>query len=130
VERITSEKELWENKYEQKRKALKEYEQAYSRQNAELEKKVASLQQQVDRQEAEKRLREEQFNEQITLLQEQLQTLDSNAGAAFYFGSAAHAEDVMKLRGQAQDAERELSDLQCAYDRDKALWEGKCQFLE
>jgi len=26
--------------------------------------------------------------------------------------------------------ERELSDLQCAYDRDKALWEGKCQFLE
>lgn len=36
----------------------------------------------------------------------------------------------MKLRGQVQDAERELSDLQCAYDRDKALWEGKCQFLE
>ena len=26
IERITSEKELWENKYEQKRKALKEIE--------------------------------------------------------------------------------------------------------
>jgi hypothetical protein len=46
------------------------------------------------------------------------------------YGSAAHAEDVLKLRTQVQDAERELSDLQCAYDRDKALWEGKCQFLE
>lgn len=29
-----------------------------------------------------------------------------------------------------QDMERELSDLQSTYDRDKALWEGKCQFLE
>ena len=36
----------------------------------------------------------------------------------------------MKLRSQVQDLERDLSDLQCAYDRDKALWEGKCQFLE
>lgn len=130
VERITSEKELWENKYEQKRKALKEYEQAYTRTTADLERKVAALQQQLERLEAERRQREEQHSEQVSLLQEQLQTLDSSAGAAFYFGSAAHAEDVLKLRAQAQDAERELSDLQCAYDRDKALWEGKCQFLE
>lgn len=36
----------------------------------------------------------------------------------------------MRQRVQAQELERELSDLQCAYDRDKALWEGKCQFLE
>lgn len=26
--------------------------------------------------------------------------------------------------------ERDLSDMQSTYDRDKALWEGKCQFLE
>ena len=43
IERITSEKELWENKYEQKRKALKEIEQSLSRANADLEKKLSLL---------------------------------------------------------------------------------------
>lgn len=66
----------------------------------------------------------------MATLQEQLQALDQNAGAAFYYGSAAHAEDVMKLRGQVADLERELSDLQCTFDREKALLEGKCAFME
>ena len=43
IERITSEKELWENKYEQKRRALKEIEMSLSKSNSELEKKVAQL---------------------------------------------------------------------------------------
>jgi hypothetical protein len=43
-------------------------------------------------------------------LQSQLQALDSSAGAAYYYGSA-HAEDVLKLKSQVQDLERELSDL-------------------
>ena len=29
-----------------------------------------------------------------------------------------------------QEMERQLSDLNSNYDKDKALWEGKCQFLE
>ena len=29
-----------------------------------------------------------------------------------------------------QELERELQELQCTYDREKALWEGKGQFLE
>jgi hypothetical protein len=36
-----SEKELWENKYEQKRRALKEIEMSLSRANSELEKRVS-----------------------------------------------------------------------------------------
>jgi hypothetical protein len=48
VERITSEKELWENKYEQKRRALKEIELSYTRANADLEKRAAALHSQVD----------------------------------------------------------------------------------
>jgi hypothetical protein len=51
--------------------------------------------------------------------------LDSSAGAAYFYGSA-HAEDVIKLKAQIQDMERDLSDMQSTYDRDKALWEGKC----
>ena len=37
IERITSEKELWENKYEQKRKALKDIELSLNKKNEELE---------------------------------------------------------------------------------------------
>ena len=36
----------------------------------------------------------------------------------------------MQLKTTMQDLERQLSDLQSTYDKDKALWEGKCQFLE
>ena len=72
---------------------------------------------------------EANYQDEITNLQMQIQQLDSSAGAAYYYGSA-HAEDVMKLKNEMQDLERELSDLQSTYDRDKALWEGKCQFLE
>ena len=35
-----------------------------------------------------------------------------------------------KLRASTQEQERELSEVQAAYDRDRALWEGKFTFLE
>lgn len=79
--------------------------------------------------EEEKKLLEENYQNEIANLENQIQELDSNAGAAYFYGSA-HAEDVMKLKNEVQDLERELSDLQSTCDRDKALWEGKCQFLE
>lgn len=36
IDRVTGEKELWESKYEQKRKALKEIENSLGRQNSDL----------------------------------------------------------------------------------------------
>jgi len=110
IDRVTSEKEFWENKYEQKRKALKELELALARGQAEQEKKAVGLQQLVDRLEEEKRQMEEQFHEEVQALNQQLQALDSSAGAAYYYGSA-HAEDVLRYKAQVQDLERELSDL-------------------
>ena len=120
---------MWENKYEQKRRALKEIETSLSKSNGELEKKIQSMQMALERLEEEKRQMEESYLEEIAGLNQQVQQLDNSAGAAYYYGSA-HAEDVIKLKQQVQDLERELSDLQSHYDRDKALWEGKCQFLE
>ena len=81
--------------------------------------------QQVEKHDDEKVQMEANYQDEITNLQMQIQQLDSSAGAAYYYGSA-HAEDVMKLKNEMQDLERELSDLQSTYDRDKALWEGKC----
>ena len=43
VERVTSEKDLWESKYEQKRKALKDIENSLGRKNSELEKQTNLL---------------------------------------------------------------------------------------
>jgi hypothetical protein len=40
------------------------------------------------------------------------------------------AEDLLHLKTELQETERELVDMQSTYDRDKALWEGKVQFLE
>lgn len=42
---------------------------------------------------------EEEHQEEIMNLNSQIQTLDNNAGAAYFYGSA-HAEDVLKLKGQ------------------------------
>lgn len=36
----------------------------------------------------------------------------------------------MQLKSNLQEYERQLNDLQSTYDKDKALWEGKCKFLE
>ena len=54
VERVTSEKELWESKYEQKRKALKELENSLGRKNSELEKQYNALKTQMQKVESEK----------------------------------------------------------------------------
>jgi hypothetical protein len=39
-------------------------------------------------------------------------------------------EKCMRLKAQVQSLTGELQDCQYNYDRDRALWEGKCQFLE
>ena len=54
VERITSEKELWEQKYEQKRKAFKELENSLGAKNIELEQNVNQLKSQLQKSEKEK----------------------------------------------------------------------------
>ena len=41
VDRVNSEKDLWEQKYEQKRKALKELENSLGMKNTELEKQCS-----------------------------------------------------------------------------------------
>ena len=105
---------------------MKDVEQSLTRANGELEKRVGTLQAQVDTLKEEKARFERDRDEEVRALQEQLRDINESAGAAFYYGNAAHAEDVLKLRGQVSELERELLEVQSAYDRDKALWEGKC----
>ena len=54
VERANGEKELWEQKYEQKRKALKELETSLGQKNSELEKQATLLKSALQKVEGEK----------------------------------------------------------------------------
>ena len=69
VERVTSEKELWESKYEQKRKALKDLENTLGRKNGELEKQNNLIKTQMLKLEQEKVEAVQQANEEIQCLQ-------------------------------------------------------------
>lgn len=129
LERIQNEKDIWEQKFDQKRKALKEIEQQFNRENSELEKKLCVLQEKFTRLEQEKRKMEQEYKENIQQYESQIQNLDTSAGEALYYGNVK-AEQMMELKSQQQELERQVSDLQSMYDKDKALWEGKCQFLE
>ena len=65
MERVTSEKELWESKYEQKRKALKELENSLGRKNSELEKQYNALKTQMQKVESEKNEAAQQAADEI-----------------------------------------------------------------
>ena len=67
--------------------------------------------------------------EKIADYEAQIQNLDGSATDAFYYGNA-QAENLIQMKTNLQEYERQLCDLQSMYDKDKALWEGKCQFLE
>ena len=129
IDRIQNERDVWEQKFDQKRKALKEIEQQLNRENAELEKKLCILQENYSRLDMDKRRQEIEFSEKQQDYELQIQSMDTNAGEAFFYGNA-QAESIMQLKNTMQELERQLSDLQSMYDKDKALWEGKCQFLE
>lgn len=55
--------------------------------------------------------------------------MDSSVGEAFYYGNEK-AEQIMHLKQENSELERKLSDAVSKYDKDIALWEGKCQFLQ
>ena len=65
IERIQNERDLWEQKFEQKRKQSKETEVQLNRENAELEKKLCLLQENFTRLDTEKRRQEADMVEKI-----------------------------------------------------------------
>lgn len=77
---MNSEKDLWEQKYEQKRKALKELENSLGKKNADLEKQCTQLKAQLTKAEGEKASAVEQAKEEIQALQAQMANLDNSAG--------------------------------------------------
>ena len=113
-------------KYEQKRKGFKEQEAAYQRQLTEAQKERAVLEEKVasgDTQREEMRVKMEG---EVLSLKEQLQA----AGEQVARERELYASESERNKQALQEMERELSEVQSSYERDKALWEGKFSFLE
>lgn len=73
---MTSEKELWESKYEQKRKALKEVESTLGKKVIELERINNVQENQLLKEKADLEALKESHQSEIVSLKDQLQNLD------------------------------------------------------
>jgi hypothetical protein len=66
------------------------------------------------------------MEQEITVLRDQLAIASEQVGK----DREIFAGENERLKGALQEMEREFSEVQSSYERDKALWEGKFQFLE
>lgn len=120
------EKEQIEQKFESKKKLLKELQNGLSKQNLHFEQEKVELIQKIELLTIQKSEQENAHNNELRNLQAQIQQLkESNIHS-----DPALIEDNEKLNKQIIDMEMEYSDLNANYDRDKALWSGKFEFLE
>jgi hypothetical protein len=126
VERLKQEKEQSEQKYEQKRKALKELESNVNKQTTKLERERAAAVEKCASLETAKADAEKQFQTEIQNLQGQVTQLKE----ALSKDKAAVLRDNEALRKQQVELEKDVVELQASHDGDKELWAGKFQFLE
>ena len=103
-------------------------ETALGRKISELEKQSSVQQSQIHKLEMEKQTKEMSYTEEINRLQSKLVSSDSQNQQQLF--GVVTTEELLVMKNQLSETERELQDLQSTYDRDKALWEGKVQFLE
>jgi len=105
VHRMTAEKELWEQKFEQKRRALKEIESSLTRQVNDLEKDNAMLSEKLRSAEEQLKVQEDRHEEEMTQMQNQLNSIDDHSSSFFY------SEDALRMKQQIQELEQQLQDV-------------------
>jgi len=126
VTRITAEKEAVEVKYDQKRKALKDIEANLARVTASMERERAVLAEKCSTLENQLKEGGKVADAEIARLKESNEQLMQ----ALNGDKALIQEEVEKQKKDFAELDRMYQDLNNAYDRDKALWEGKFKFLE
>lgn len=126
LQRLQSEKDHAEARYEAKRKAFKDLENRLAKEssNAEREKAVLLLKyQNLETQQAQLIQNQETELMKLRETNEHLQN-------ALESGKAGIAQELENARRQCIEMERQLTDQINNYDKDKALWEGRFNFLE
>ncbi len=126
TERFKQEKDACEQKYEQKRKALKELEANIAKQTGKLEHDKSLAQEKCSVLEAKNAEMEKTHGEEVTSLQTQVAQLKE----ALNSGNAGVVQENEKLRKRQAELEKEVLEVQTNYEKDRDLWTGKFQFLE
>ena len=91
-----------------------------------LEREKAVLLEKTQNMETKMEESERLHEEETSRLKEQLQGVSSGVMK----DRQALVEEADKLKKQILELEKENSEINSNYDRDKVLWEGKCSFLE
>jgi chromosome segregation ATPase len=124
--RVKGERDLMEQRYEGKKRQIKELEGEYSNRISELEKIIAVLQEKLSNVENKKFELERKIAAEANNIQEQLRKQKEN----FQLEKKALATELESLRTKCYDLELQLVEVQTTYDKDLALWQSKNQFLE
>ena len=104
IRSITQDREAWEQKYEIKRKVVKEQEQLIAQintQKTKLEEKISALQ-------AEHEAACQKLQEEVSDLRLQLEA--ATASHSYDFDSSSGCEEMVRIKGALQECERELQD--------------------
>lgn len=125
-QRIQSEKEHADSKYEAKRKYAKELEAtlAKERANHEREQEILTIKYQNLETQQDSLIRNQEI--EIARANETIKQLQDNLEG----DKVSISQELDKQRMQLQEMERQYQDAVNNYDKDKALWEGKFSFLE
>ncbi len=114
-------KEQTEQKYDQKRRLFKEQEGAYLKQISEFQKEKAVLEEKAYHLEQKKEEIRLKLEQELAYYKDQL----GNSAESLTAQKDILLHDNERLKGALQDMERDYSEVQSAYERDKALWDGK-----
>eukprot|EP01022_Parablepharisma_sp_SALTPOND_P029008 TRINITY_DN722_c0_g1_i1.p1 TRINITY_DN722_c0_g1~~TRINITY_DN722_c0_g1_i1.p1 ORF type:complete len:1467 (-),score=323.46 TRINITY_DN722_c0_g1_i1:3360-7760(-) len=126
IDRLSKDKEQYEQKYEQKRKALKELESNITKQTNKLEKEKIALTEKYNTLETRNAELEKQYQEETKSLQSQIAQLKDSLAK----DRSSTLLENEKLKKQLMELDRDLCEVQANYDKDKELWADRFHFLE
>eukprot|EP00826_Nyctotherus_ovalis_P040096 TRINITY_DN3909_c0_g2_i1.p1 TRINITY_DN3909_c0_g2~~TRINITY_DN3909_c0_g2_i1.p1 ORF type:complete len:289 (+),score=106.60 TRINITY_DN3909_c0_g2_i1:140-1006(+) len=126
IERLSKDKDQYEQKYEEKRRVLKEMEANITLNINRLEKDKAILADKHKTLELHCTDLQKQHKEEKTILQHQVEQLKE----AVSKGSAGNSQESEKYKKQFMELDRELCEVQANYEKDKELWKDRFVFLE
>jgi len=126
MNRVQGERDLMEQRYEAKKRQIKELETEYQSKLGILERSTAVLQEKLTAIEAKKFELEKKLSSDAGSAKDELR----REREAYEFEKKSYEKEIEQLKVKHYEIELELVETQANYDKDYALWEGKNKFLE
>ena len=120
IEKLSSDKELLTRKLQEKKKTMKQLQQSFTKQSAELDKEKFQLNEKIAN--LERIISDLEFK---NALDKEKDPDDSRTD----LDSTVYYEEIDSLKSQLQDLQHELASNKALLDRERLLWENKFKFL-